>query len=175
MPKLQAPVGPDHLRVIGSIAVNFALLESTVSFFVWELIGTEQKVGQIVTAEISFRTLLDIFGSIYRHKVTDTNGLAEIDTLLARCGQAEEKRNAVMHSVWAVGHSPSTVMRFKTTAKRKRGFDFKSQEMSVNDLDAIAEELAEAAGDIRGFGIRTLMAMGRVRTVEPKDGVLDLG
>ena len=52
---------PALLEAIGRITVNFALLEEAISLCIWALIGGEQQMGQIVTAELSFRQLVDLF------------------------------------------------------------------------------------------------------------------
>src|SRR3990167_7135513 len=55
-------IGDDHCLAIGRITVAFAQLESWLSSFIWSLIGpfSEQHVGQIITAEMSFRQKLDV-------------------------------------------------------------------------------------------------------------------
>ena len=72
--------------------------------------------------------------------------------------QAEEKRNAIMHSYWGAdalwtkdSEKKKIVTRIKPTAKRTQGLKHHWQDMSVQDLDEIADFIAEVEGDVRKF------------------------
>jgi hypothetical protein len=54
---LQHPVPEDHLKAIGDITVSFALLESHIQNLIGSLIYEHQRIGQIITAELSFKNL----------------------------------------------------------------------------------------------------------------------
>src|SRR5205809_6253592 len=118
---LRAPVPPDHLRAIGDITVNFALLESSLSTFVSQLIGADQRLGQIITTELSFRNLIALASSFNRFREVAPASVATCEALLNRALKAEERRNAVVHSMWAVGHTPASVTRVKVSAKKSKG------------------------------------------------------
>lgn len=161
MGKLKAPVGDEHLRAIGQITVNFTLLRSSISAFISLLIGNDlsfeqQRVGQIITAQLGFQTLANLLSSLFRHRTTNPEAIAGLDGLLARAAAARDKRNQVTHSLWGAGPTDETVTRFKMTAKQRKGFKFMSEQMSVEDLDKIADDIAGVAGDIQQFMIRWL-------------------
>jgi hypothetical protein len=153
MAKLQAPVPAEHLRMIGQITVNFALLENAISFFVWTWISNEQRVGQIITAELSFRNLVGLLSSIFRHRMGDSEKVEELEALLTRALQVEEKRNIITHSVWGAGNTRETITRVKTTAKKAKGLRHQFEQMSVADLNEIAEQVAVLAHEIQMFMI----------------------
>lgn len=121
MAKLQAPVPKAHLEAIGQVTVNFALLESTVAFFAWELLGVEQRIGQAVTAEASFRNRVALVSSVFRLRCDDDELINELDEVLKVALACEERRNIVTHSVWAAGSTPESFTRVKTTAKISKG------------------------------------------------------
>jgi len=156
MGKMQAPVPPEHLRAIGQITVNFALLDETISFFIWQIISTDQRLGQIITAELSFRNLVGLLSSIYKHRINDEGRIAELELILNQGLYAEEQRNKVTHSVWAAGDRPETITRFKSTAKKSKGLSHQFEQMTVEDLDKIADLAADVAGEIQAFMISSL-------------------
>lgn len=48
-----------------------------------------KRLGQIVTAELSFRQKIDLLSSIYGDKLNNSTELAELDRVLARIAEAE--------------------------------------------------------------------------------------
>jgi len=110
-----------------------------------------KRLGQIVTAELSFRQKIDLLSSIYRDKLDKPNELAELNEVLARVAEAEQKRNTIVHSVWTAYAVDGTPARIKATAKRKsKGLKMKIESVSVKDL----EYIAKAAYDIQTLVIR---------------------
>jgi len=133
------PVPARHRQEIGSITVNFALLEHMIEFSIWELITKDQFVGQIITAELSFRNRIALLSSLVRHLKEDSETISELETLLSRALQAEEKRNLITHSDWAAGKTRGTITRFKRTAKISKGLRHQSEETTIADLKRIAK------------------------------------
>jgi hypothetical protein len=154
MGRLQAPPRDDHLKAIGQITVNFALLESTLAFLVWDLIGSDQRLGQIITAELSFRSIQALASSIFRHKCEHDEQIGELEHLLKRISDAEAKRNQIIHSIWAAGDTAEKITRIKYTAKIKKGFDVKFEQYTAVHLMEIADEISELAFDLQTFTIR---------------------
>lgn len=154
MAKLKIPLSDEHFRAIGKITAIFAALEENVSFYIWLLIGGEQRLGQIITAELSLSQKVALLSSLYRYRSNSAEEPTELKELLSRVRQAEEKRNAIIHSVWGTGTTRETITRIKTTAKRSRGLTFQFQQTSVRDLDEIADFIAEVAKDVVLFPIR---------------------
>ncbi len=152
--KVEPPTG-DHLRAIGQITANFAVLELVVSLSAWSLIGSDQTLGQIITAELSFRKLLDLLSNLYRLRVNHPQLTEELDGLIAQAAQAEEKRNVITHSYWAAGDTHETSTRVKMTAKRYKGLKHRSEPMSVEALNEIADFIAAAEHHITQFMVRT--------------------
>lgn len=146
----------NHLKAIGLITVNFAILENEIAFAIWFLLGLDQQVGQIITAEQSFKNLAALFSSLYRNKTNDPKAIEELNKLMKKVTQVEEKRNKIMHSVWAEGDTHVSITRFKTTAKISKGLTNQFEQITVEDLNKIADEIAEAAGEIQEFLIRNI-------------------
>jgi len=151
MKKIEIPLTNEHLRAIGNITVMFIVLEDTISFHIWALIGNDQQLGRTITAELSFKQKVALLSSLFRHRASSSEELKELKQLLSQVMQAEEKRNAVIHSGWIGGNAQGIITRVKDTAKISLGLKFHSQEMRVKDLDKIADFIAEVAYDIHLF------------------------
>lgn len=147
---LQHPVPEGHLARIGDITVSFALIESVIQGLAWSLLGREQRVGQIVTAELSFRGLRALTLSLYRELRGEEARFHELKALMRRAERLETDRNQIVHSIWAAGEG-ETVMRIKTTAKEKQGFRFGFHPVTESDLRQVADDLKELAHDIQRF------------------------
>lgn len=84
---IQVPIPQPHLESIGKITANFAVLETPIAFFAWSLVSpADQRLGQIITAELSFRSLVALLSSVFKYKVTDLTALAEFQKLLNESG-----------------------------------------------------------------------------------------
>ena len=153
---MKAAIHPSLLPSLGQLTVNFSMLEQVVSFFIWELVGSDQRTGQIVTAEMPFRSLINLFCALYRHRVSDPANITTLDELRKRLEAAAEKRNALLHSGWAEAGQAGVSMRFKTTAKAKQGLKFTFEKTKKPDIDTIGSEMAALAADVQDFMFATI-------------------
>jgi hypothetical protein len=156
------------LRELGRVTVAFGRVESYLSFAVGGLIGPDQAIGQMVTAEMSFKNKLALFSSLVMHKLPfttkNTTGCKEhLKELLTVLSTAEEERNQVAHSIWlmaAEAESPDPAIRLKITAKQSKGLRHASHPTTADDLKAIADKLNGAAEAIVPFLVRCLREQG---------------
>ncbi|MFZ1289580.1 MAG: hypothetical protein WAR79_05805 [Melioribacteraceae bacterium] len=148
------PVPDEHLKCIGDITVSFALLESSVQSLVWSMLNERQRIGQIVTAELSFRNLRSLLISLYieRHGKQDKD-FGKLKELVERTASAEDKRNQITHSIWASCKELNSITRIKTTAKEKNGFKFQFEDVKLNQLNEIASDIKILTSEIRCFWI----------------------
>src|SRR6266487_3679812 len=141
-------ISAKFLQEIGRITVNFAFLEAAVSFFISGLISDDQTVGQIVTAELSFKNRIALLSSVVRHTSKDSEIVRRLDALLMRALHVEEKRNKVTHSVWGSCKTPDTITRVKFTAKVKKGLKSQFEAITVAELSTISKEISDLSGEI---------------------------
>jgi hypothetical protein len=153
---LQHPVPEKLLIRIGDVTVSFALLESTIQVLIGSLISEHQRIGQIITAEVAFKNLRALAISLYKERHGEDGDFVSLRGLMTRAGQLEEKRNQIMHSVWAVGSSTDTVTRIKTTAKEKHGVRFHFEDVAEQDLAEVANDLKRLGEDVELFWIKLL-------------------
>lgn len=153
---LQHPVPEAHLKCIGDITVSFAMLESQIALLIGSLIYEHQRIGQIITAELSFKNLRALLVSLYLERHGEDSEFKKLREYMKRAGQVEEKRNQITHSVWVVGKDRNHITRIKTTAKEKHGIRFQFNEISSEKLLDIAKEIKSLAGELQNFYVELL-------------------
>ena len=141
------------LEPIGEVTVNFAMLEQVLTSGTWLLLfgnsAQEQRTGQIVTAELSFRRNVELFSCLFKHRFPE-KGDADIKTLRSKLLALEEKGNVTTHSFWGAAGEPGYSTRIKITAKA-RGIAFQFQKTSREEIATLANEIAEVASELQDF------------------------
>jgi hypothetical protein len=155
---LQHPVPDKILAKIGDVTVSFAMLESQIQSFTGSLVMEHQRVGQIITAELPFRSLRALTVSLYLDRHGEDGDCAELRELMRRAAVLEDQRNQITHSVWGAGDTADTVTRIKMTAKEKRGAQFKFVNTGADDLGKLANDMKILANDVQRFGIELIEA-----------------
>lgn len=117
---LRSPVDDEHLKALGQVVVSFNELEFALKLYIFVLLGMNYELGEVVTSQLSFRNLVDVFGSLCRYRGGESEMEPELRKLCAKLAQVEEKRNQLIHSEWS-GDFDGAVMRSKTTARARRG------------------------------------------------------
>ena len=145
-------VSDEHCLAIGKCTVTFAELESWLSSFAWALIGSDQHLGQIVTAEMSFSRKLDLVSSLFKHRCPDTAARDALGVLIARMCELEQRRNTVQHSLWIrQSEDPELATRLKITAKRKHGLAHAREEVTPEPLELLSNDLQAAVSAFSTF------------------------
>jgi len=157
MGKMISAIDHTLIEPIGLVTVNFSMLEGNLKFFIWTLISHEQRIGQIITANLAFRQLIDLFGSLYRFHVKDEVLLTEFEQLRKSLEEANDRRNNLIHSQWAAGDKPGKSTKFKIVARAKQGVIHKFDSISIEDITALADFIAHAAHDIQELLFKPLM------------------
>ena len=84
---LQHPVPDNLLKSIGDITVSFAMLESQIQTLIASMLNEHQRIGQIVTAELSFRNLKALMISLYiEGHGKDDKDFSQLKDLIDRAG-----------------------------------------------------------------------------------------
>lgn len=164
MAGLVGPLDDQFLLALGRVTANFAVLEDAVSFFLWSIIGRDQRLGQIISAELSFKAIRALLSAVFHHRVSDETLRHELETLLNQVSEVEERRNILVHSSWGVGDTPKTKTRIKMTAKKGKGIRHQFEQLAAADIEAVAECASELALQVQQFTEKLPDDMvGRVR------------
>ena len=142
-------ISDEHCLAIGKISVAFAELESWLSSFIWSLISSEQHIGQMVTAEMSFSRKLDLLVSLFQYRCKDTQECDQLKSLITRLSDLEQQRNTVQHSLWIrQSADPTEATRLKITAKRRHGLSHAKTALTSQPLESLTRDLQMAVSEL---------------------------
>jgi hypothetical protein len=141
-------VPSELLTEIGRIVANFAILENELFILIHWLLGSDREISHIVTAELSFRNLLDLSASLVR-QVHGTKAAKNYKEALKFATKAEDERNHIIHSLWGMRGLNAT--RIKHTAKRGKGHSIQREQLTQEDLFAVAIEISRAIFAVERF------------------------
>jgi len=162
--KLEHPVPLNLIEKIGDIVVSFTLLEDVVQSLTYSLITENQQIGRIIIAGRSFRSLRELLISIYVEKFGKDEEYDELRKLLKRTNKIEEKRNQIVHSVWAAGGTKESIHRIKSTIREKTGYQKIFENVTEEDLVNISDETKKIAYEISIFTF-DLMKKGKLSKI----------
>lgn len=136
-------VDESMLRALGRVVVNFNAVEHWLATWTGQLIVWDPIIGEIVTAEMSFKNLLALFSSLCKYRVRDESLLQEVKNAVALLAQAEQQRNELVHCCWLERKPGEPHKTRKTTAKQKKGHHTQFKDVSVQDVNALADRMRD--------------------------------
>ena len=125
-------------EALGEALVWFEALDEQLSTAIAFLIRRGDTVGQIVTAELSFKAKVNLLGALFKHEAPKSEHLNQLRELVSVCLQAEERRNQVVHSKWRNELDGMGMTRSKDTARSKHGLRHKQESLTPAQVQAIA-------------------------------------
>jgi len=142
---------PNYAEGLGQITANFNGLEADTSALIWSLIG-DDKVGQIVTAQMPFRKLLDTLSALFKYR-GDPELVAELDELIKRAQAINERRNMFVHSIW-FDHLPGTLRRVKLKVSGKTGLKMDEEDIDPKELFEFSNDIGNCISALEQFRIK---------------------
>lgn len=134
----------EGLARLGECIVEFQRIEDSVAICISALLGRSRKVGEIVTAEMSFRARVAVYGALFAHCMKAQALPKDIQDLISRLHWAEEMRNTLVHSLWDASElNPDSILRKKKAVRRST--------FSVSEEYYTPEELEELHGLFEGI------------------------
>lgn len=162
-------------REVGRITVNFSRLDFFLGLLLGGLMRVRFDVGLMITTEQSFRQKVSLLSS-FTKLISEAPGGSksqignELQHLLHKLANYEERRNAITHSLWGFSEKEldsDKQFRIKVTAKQKRGLHHGFEQMSNSELSKIGDEFGATADEImKLFGRITSQAQAGKR---PRD------
>jgi len=134
-----------YIHALGLVTRHFQELELCLSILAWGLMGKDQRVGQTITATLSFSKLLVLTSTLIK---TKTKKKAILDCFKAIARQAtlgEQGRNRVIHSAYLqTSNDPNAEMiRYKVTSKLEKGLVVHWEALPYEEIMDIAVELRQ--------------------------------
>jgi len=132
-------VSDEHYQAIGRVCVSLSTADVWISGFIWRLISHDWGVGQIITAEMSFRNKLNILYSLLAHRISCKEEVEIFNKQINSILTIEHKINQMIHANWLVESTNIyNITRFKITAKRWKSY--LRREMKPHDIQKMADE-----------------------------------
>lgn len=152
MNKLISSVPNDYLPLIGSIIVNFRLLETFLEMGIWKLMGAEkrQHIGKIITSEMSSFKLITLIGSLHKEMCDDEEAKNDFEDLLNEVNKVRENRNYIIHSMYGAG-AGGTVLMLKSKVKNTKGLKESINFLNISDIENSADSIAEVSYKLQSF------------------------
>jgi hypothetical protein len=136
---------------LGEAVMAFEELDEQLSTSIAFLLRRGDTVGQIMTAEMSFKAKVNLFVVLFMHEAPKTESAERLRELAGVCGKAEEVRNQLIHSKWRRQLDSSAMARGKFTARAKHGLRHQSQVLTPVQVQAITHHcfyLAHCVDDL---------------------------
>ena len=147
--------GPSELQSsIGSLAMNFSMLEDELSFAVICVLGITVEKGLSLTSEMSFKAKLNIFSTVMKTEIQTLKtpfSLDDLNDLIAMCTKSEEFRNRILHSSWVFDFAKNEIRRRKLASKISYGFRHVEEPLNAGQVQDIADYIVHTAVMIDEF------------------------
>jgi hypothetical protein len=153
---IKHPVKQHQLVLIGDMTVSFALLENNLQQLAWLLIAQGQRIGQIITAELSFRSLRALVLNLYLERYGKDSDYLTLKGFIEKAVTFEDRRNQITHSIWGVGNDDQSILRIKTTAKEKTGLRYQFEDVQAKDLENFVSEIKQLVSEIQFFWVHLI-------------------
>jgi len=123
------------LTQLGECVVQFQRIEDCLCACIASFIGKSRIVGEIVTAEMSYRAKVSVYGALFQQRLNTASLPSDIAELIGRLHWAEEKRNTIVHSLWDASEAKSTSIRRQKKSIRKRAFLVSTEHLTPEELE----------------------------------------
>ncbi|HVA15271.1 MAG TPA: hypothetical protein VNF99_18625 [Stellaceae bacterium] len=107
-------------HAMGDVIIAFEELDDAIAGAISGILNRGDEVGRIVTAQLSFRNKVDMFGALIKFDRPDSVIATLIDGLCAGLLSVETVRNEIVHSKWRQDFTAG-IQRSKFTARVKHG------------------------------------------------------
>lgn len=149
------------ISFLGTLCVNFSEIEDALQWLIGGLISRDATINAIVTSDLSFKARISLLKSLVIYRVSSISVspqakdqiLNSLDSLSAKLGQMEEKRNSCIHSNWShitKENSEFDVIRNKLTSRGK-GLNKQEVVITKDEFEKIILETVDAMLELMNF------------------------
>ena len=145
----------EHLTSIGKVTVYFGILESILTQFIWALKHdtkvVDHRFAQIITAELSFKAKISLLSSLYFNlaRVPGFSLPAQNEcTILFLFSSASATLLSISFNLGGSSRAPDMCWY---TARRGTGLKVDFEQITVQEVDKIADFIDDVALDLSRF------------------------
>jgi hypothetical protein len=134
-------------HLIGEIAIAFGILELYLELAIWQMIAetdeAKRKLGEAITAEMSFDRKVHAFYSMFALRFPTEAADPELKALVADLFAAQDNRNQILHSAWSFSEKFDAFTRMKASAKASKGLTRKISTVEPSELLTKHKQIGE--------------------------------
>jgi hypothetical protein len=138
---LNIPDDPAVVAAVGRIALRHGQLDYILRMTIKTLAGLSIQDGLDATARLGSRDLRERIRKLARRRLGEGAPLLRLEAILQRAAKATDRRNHLLHSLWAHELDGAPVIR------DEHSHDFRPIP-TIPELDAVATSLAEVASEL---------------------------
>lgn len=157
----------EFLSSIGEVIISLNDLESSVDFWIWELLGADgtpsdkQVIGRLVTNELDFIGKADLLRGLIVHRLGEDKGKDFIPAYKL-LKESAETRNDIAHSIWFIqyGSNPNDLTTTKINEikaferGKKMNFSKTITTVELSDFNRYLETIKNAERELFSFIIK---------------------
>lgn len=145
-------------NALGKVVYHFQELESELAYAIsFHINSKDRKCAEIVVSELSFKQLTNIGYSLVAIQDLPNleDALKEWRKIMGLCLKAEEHRNRLLHSNYHAryvgGPDNMEFIRFKRTAKMRKGVQSVEEELNHATVTKYLSEIAGVSAHVNAF------------------------
>jgi len=131
------------LRALGRLVLAHSEVEESLRAAIALNVGTDLVAAEILTAGISFRSLVDKFGALYREVNGDPSYREMLRAFCNHLSDLNEQRNSLIHASW-LHFDTGEVRRLRRSATPHKGLVTSSHGVAPADIEQLVATLAAA-------------------------------
>jgi hypothetical protein len=139
----------EHVKQIGSVKVNFSLLEFKLKYVIWQLVSEDNELGKAITSGMMMGALIPLYKSLCHLRITEKQQILKIKDFVNRLNKLVDERNKIVHSVWGTSiEDPSDVSKMSIRSKGFKGMGMISEKTTPEGIKTIAHDLLKLSNEI---------------------------
>ncbi|WP_157958231.1 hypothetical protein [Salinicola sp. CR57] len=147
-------------KSLGETVILFQTIDVNIGRIIFSCMTSSFRQIEIILSEISFRTKIDIMGSLLKFLHTDSDTFSDgtpvlvtLKELIKECEECERFRNTMLHTFWVTEFrkAPDLVLGMKSKAKHKQGYRYSVTDVSENSLELEIEKLKNLNEKLSSF------------------------
>lgn len=152
----QLPISDDHMKSLGMVATSWALLETAINFAIWTILEISELEGRAITSNMSASQRINSLEQIAGSKLNAPSHLAELKSIIRRIGDAQAKRNKLLHAEWGTRDNywnpPEPRTATASSGRVRKGMLVLGEETyTAEDIREIGQEISNVCSELKVF------------------------
>ena len=149
--QLAADYGPEVHGALGTLVINFGMLEAGLAFAIISLAGADPGITRCLLQPLNFRQRISVLEAIVRCQLPPLHE-PDIREMIARLSDANTRRNKWVHGILG-SDQEGGAFRFYSSLKEKKGYDVETISIDAPLVLADAGFISGVAADVIAFAL----------------------